>query len=159
MEVVRKITVKLVNGNKRPAHFPEEDKPGTKRHVMTIIGRVAEAKEASSLLPNGDSSPYIRFRGKFAAWNGEMGEGIEYNSGTAILPNVAGDYLAGALIGEEIQSVDFAFRIGVKKSDSPVGYDYTCEPLIQEAEDADPLKALQAKVRAAQKALPKGKAA
>ena len=154
-EVVRKITVKVVNGGNRPAPFGEDAKMGEKRHLITVMGRVGEAKDANSVLPNGDNSPYIRFKGKFLAWKGEMGQGIEYQSGVAILPNVAADFLAGSFAGEDVQSVDFAFRIGIKKSDSPVQYDYTCEPLVQEAEDADPLKAIKEKAKEAMKTLAK----
>lgn len=163
MEVVRKITVKVVNGGNRPAPFAEADPMGTKRHLITVIGRASKAEAASSQMPNGDVSEYFRFRGQFAAWKGEMGEGEEFRSGVAILPSVAADFLAGEFASDETQSVDFAFKIGIKKSDSPVQYDYTCEPLVQQAEDSDPLKAIQAKAAAAQKALAapagKGKAA
>lgn len=155
MQVVRKITVKIVNGNQRPAPFAEDVKMGEKRHIMTVVGRVSEGKEASSTLPNGDSSPYIRFKGKFAAWKGEIGEGEEFRAGVAILPNVAADFLAGEIAGDDVQSVDFAFKIGVKKADTPTSYEYYCEPVIQEAEDSDPLAALAKKAKEAQKALPK----
>lgn len=163
MEVVRKITVKIVNGGTRPDGFTAEDKTGAKRLVMTVIGRASKAEESASQLPSGEPSPYIRFKGQFAAWKGAMGEGTEFRSGAAILPNVAADFLAGSLAGEETQSVDFAFSIGVKKSDTPTGYEYYCEPLVQEAEDTDPLRAIQAKAVEAQKRLAapagKGKAA
>jgi len=159
-EVIRKITVKAVNGGNRPAPFGEDVKMGEKRHLITVMGRVGEAKDANSVLPNGDNSPYIRFKGKFLAWKGEMGDGTEFQSGVAILPNVAADFLAGSMAGDDVQSVDFAFRIGIKKADTPTSYEYYCEPLVQEAEDADPLKAIKEKAAAAVKALPKpGKAA
>lgn len=153
MQVVRKITVKEVNGAK-PAPFAESDANGTKRHIMCVVGRAAEAKDSVSILPNGDESPYLRLKGKFAAWKGEIGEGEEYRAGAAILPNVAADFLAGELSGEEVQSVDFAFRIGVKKDDkAATSYVYYCEPIIQEAEDSDPLIALAKKAQETQKAL------
>ena len=128
---------------------------GEKRHICSIVGRVNDAKDASSTLPNGDSSPYIRFKGKFAAWKGEIGQGEEFRAGVAILPNVAADFLAGEIAGEDVQSVDFAFRIGVTKADTPTSHEYYCEPIIQEAEDTDPIAALAKKAQAAQKALPK----
>jgi len=159
MEVVRKITVKVVNGGNRPAAFPEDAKMGEKRHLITVIGRASKAEEKSTTMLNGDQSEYLRFRGSFAAWKGDIGDGIEYRSGAMILPGVAADFLAGSFASEDTQSVDFAFKIGIKKSDSPVQYDYTCEPIVQDAEDSDPLKAIQAKVKEAQKVLPKGKAA
>lgn len=161
MQIVRKITVKIVNGGNRPAPFAEEIKMDEKRPILTIVGRAAGVREASSQLPDGSTSEYLRFTGTFAAWKGEMGNGDEFRSGVAILPPVAADFLAGSLAGDEVSSVDFAFVIGVKKADTPTSYEYYCEPIVQEAEESNPLKAIMEKTAAAQKALtaPKGKAA
>lgn len=152
-EVVRKITVKTVLGAK-PGPFPEDAKMGDVRHLTTVIGRADSFKEEVSYLPDGTQSPYLRFRGQFAAWKGEMGSPDDFRSAVMILPPVAADLLAGALGAENVNSVEFAYRIGVKKADTPTGYQYTCEPLIEEAEDTDPIAALMK--RAGQKALPKG---
>jgi hypothetical protein len=45
----------------------------------------------------------------------------------------------------EKKAIEFAFKIGVNKSDNPAGYEWYMEPLLTAAE-ADPLAALEAKL-------------
>ena len=130
MNIVKKITVKGVMDDKIPA--PEKGKPKALCHVF---GVVRSAKGSSTTF-----GPYIRFSGTFEAINLETGE--QFHSGTLILPGIAESLLFGACGEHPEASVEFAFEIGVKASNSPVKYDFTVKSLIDQR-GADPLKALR----------------
>lgn len=148
MKIIKKITVKTVQGKKLDP-FPAEDAIGSKRIVMTVYGRADTNTPGENTLPSGDISQYNRFKGDFIAYPGEMGEGDQTRSGTMILPDVAGDLLANLLRDENVQSVNFGFQIGIAKTETPIGYEYFAVPLIEEKADADPLAAIAKQVTAA----------
>lgn len=153
MELLKKITVKNCHG-KKLAPFDADDEIGTLRPVLTVYGRADKFEEGENTLPSGDVSSYIRFRGSFAAYAGEMGDGTEFRSGVLIMPAVAADMLAGLLIPDDVQSVNFGFVLNIKKTETPIGYEYTAQPLMEDASDTDPLAAIAKQVQAA---LPKPK--
>jgi hypothetical protein len=148
MKILKKITVKTVQG-KALTRFSEEAPLGSERIVLTVYGRADKAEAGENVLPSGDISQYTKFRGDFIAYPGNMGEGDKTRSGVMILPEVAGDLLAGSLRGEDAVSVNFGFQIGIKKTDTPIGYEYFAIPLIEEAAEADPLAAIAKQVTAA----------
>jgi len=153
MQLLKKITVKTCHGRKLQA-FEADDEIGTLRPVLTVYGRADKYEEGENTLPSGDISSYIRFRGSFAAYAGEMGEGDEFRSGVMIIPDVAAQMLSGLLSGENVQSVNFGFVLSIKKTETPIGYEYTATPLMEDASDTDPMLAIKAQVTAA---LPKPK--
>jgi len=154
MQLLKKITVKNCHG-KKLAPFDGDDAIGLLRPVLTVYGRADKFEEGENTLPSGDISQYIRFKGSFAAFAGNMGEGDEYRSGVLIMPDVAAQMLAGLLGGENVQAVNFGFVLNIKKTETPIGYEYTATPLMEDASDTDPMLAIKAQVTAA---LPKPKA-
>lgn len=148
MKLLKKITVKTCHG-KRLEQFPEAAEQGTERVVLTVYGRADKAEDGENTLPSGDISAYTKFRGDFIAFPGDMGQGDKCRSSVMILPEVAGNLLANSLRGEDAVSVNFGFIIGIKKTDTPIGYEYFATPLIEEAADADPLAAIAKQVTAA----------
>ena len=116
--------------------------------------RDIDGVKVEDTLTSGDLSSYIRFRGSFAAYAGEMGAGDEFRSGVLIIPDVAAQLLASLLAGENVTAVNFGFIISIKKTETPIGYEYTATPLMEDASDTDPMLAIKAQVTAA---LPKPK--
>ena len=148
MKLLKKITVKTVHGKKLEP-FGTDEKIGAERIVLTVYGRADKSEEGENQLPSGDISQYTKFRGDFVAYPGQMGEGDQCRSRVMILPEVAGGLLASLLESEETQAVNFGFLIGIKKTETPIGYEYFATPLIEEAADADPLAAIAKQVTAA----------
>lgn len=147
MKLLKKITVKTVHG-KRLEPFAKEDDVGTERVVMTVYGRCDSGTEGQNTLPSGDISDYVKFKGSFAAFAGEMGEGDEYRSGVCILPEVAASLLHSLIAAEDVTAVNFGFVIAIKKTETPIGYEYTATPLMEDAADTDPLAAIASQVQA-----------
>ena len=147
MKILKKITIKTAHG-KALTRFPDEAPQGTEKIVLTVYGRADNFEPGSNVLPSGDVSEYNRFKGDFTAFPGNMGEGDQVRSGVMILPEVAGDLLANLLRPEDVNAVNFGFQIGIKKTDTPIGYEYYAIPLIEEAADTDPLAALGKQVQA-----------
>ena len=156
MKILKKITVKTVHGKKLDGFAPE--KPiGESRIVLTVYGRADSNTPGENTLPSGDISQYNRFRGDFIAYPGEMGVGDKVRSGVMILPDVAGDLLANLMHDDDVQSVNLGFQIGIRKTDTPIGYEYFAIPLIEEAAEADPLAQIAKQVTAALPAPEKAK--
>jgi hypothetical protein len=153
MKLLKKLTVKTVHGKKLQAFDADAD-IGTERVVLTVFGRADKAEEGENTLPSGDISSYTKFRGAFAAYAGDMGEGDEFRSGVMIIPDVAADLLASLLAPEEVTSVNFGFLVGIKKTETPIGYEYYASPLMEDKSDTDPMEAIKQQVVAA---LPKPK--
>lgn len=154
MKLLKKLTVKTVHGKKLQA-FDTDAEIGAERVVLTVFGRADKAEQGENTLPSGDISQYVKFRGAFAAYAGAMGDGDECRSGVMIIPDVAADLLASLLAPEEVTSVNFGFLIGIKKTETPIGYEYYASPLMEDKSDTDPMEAIKQQVVAA---LPKPKA-
>lgn len=143
MKLLKKLTIAKVLG-RRVDKFNNDDPVGKERILMTVYGRADSAEQGTHTLANGDVSEYVKFRGSFAAI--EPGEdATECRSGVMILPEVAGDMLYGMVGAEGVESVNFGFNIGIRKTETTVGYEYFAEPLIEQA-DSDPLAALRSTV-------------
>jgi len=145
MKFLKKITVKTCHGKTMSSDwlFPTDAKEGTEVCVLTVVGRADKMEKGKSTLPSGDETEYVKFRGEFVAWNGEMGapEISQFRSSIVILPEVASDVLAVTMEKEDVKSANFGFRITVVKQKTAVGFAYQAEPLTQD-DEADPLAAL-----------------
>lgn len=139
-EYVKKLTMK---GIVPDLSEQEIKKPTPLAHIFGVARKFKNDRTTY-----GD---FIRFYGSFEAVN--VQDGTVQKSGSMILPPIAENLLAGGLAQEGTEAVEFAFEIGVKPSKSPVGYDYTVKPLV-ENRDTDPLAALREASQQAQKALP-----
>jgi len=135
MNILKKLNAKDILGGKiaRPA----EDDP--EKILFDVYGLARRAEVVTTAF--GDS---MKFRGDFEAVNSETGE--VFRSTVMYLPELAADMLANA-IGEGANAVEFGFRIGMKPSDSPVGYEYTIKPLV-ETRDSDALESIRGSVKA-----------
>lgn len=142
MEILKKLTVKGVNGNKAldaATLFTDKNKDGDKVQVATIYGIARDA-----LPKETDKGPYYLFKGDFGGVNTITGE--QYRSGQCILPEIAEAIVAGGIADESVTSLQFAFEVGVKKDSSAIrGYSYYVVPLV-ENNDSDPLAALAKQV-------------
>lgn len=136
MKLVSKITFKSVvgapemqtievtdeNGNKKPALR------GIEKLYMRIFGIVNDVRTVQSQY--GDS---IGFRGEIRAINLTTGE--EFNSGEVFLPAIGETYVYNAFCSasgvDGFGGLELAFDIGVKPSATPMGYEYTIAPLIE----------------------------
>lgn len=135
MKLLKKITVKGVLERKPTAALLGD---ANNFAIMTVFGTATSCKPEKHEFGDGNFSEYNRFRGNFSAVR--VSDGEEFRSGTLIMPDVAGDALAGVMadLEEGKASVQFAFFIGIKNSESPIGYEYTAEPLT-EPQEHDPL--------------------
>lgn len=139
MRLLKKITVKGVLEKKPTAALLGAVNTFA---IMTVFGTATSCKAEKHEFGDGNFSEYNRFRGNFSAVR--VSDGEEFRSGTLIMPDVAGDALAGVMMDleEGKASVQFAFFIGIKTSESPIGYEYTAEPLT-EPEEHDPLRVMR----------------
>ncbi len=136
MKLLNKVTIKNVLGKKSNAALL-----GDKQELllMTVYGSVKDSKAGVHTFGDGKESPYIKFFGDIRAVRTSDGE--LFRSRECILPNIAEGALAPVVEGldkETGESVRFAFDIGMRKSDTTVGYEFTAEPLV-ESEEHDPL--------------------
>ena len=145
MKLLKKITVKTCHGKTMSSDwlFSQDAKEGEERCVLTVVGRADKMEKGKSTLPSGDETEYVKFRGEFVAWPGEMGApGItQYRSSVLILPEVASGPLEITMSDEKITAANFGFRITVIKQKTNVGFSYQAEPLTEQ-DEADPLAAL-----------------
>jgi hypothetical protein len=105
--------------------------------IFQVYGMAHKVRRGES-----DNGPWVGLVGRFEAVRIE--DGVLYAATQCFLPEPMSSMIAEELDGGEDSpdSVQFAFEIGVKKSDSPVGYEYTTKPVI-EAGGADPLADLR----------------
>lgn len=132
-ELLKKFTIKNVTGRLAP---PKDEK----EELCTVIGRAmtAEMKETNY-------GPYVRFKGSFAAYTPD---GKEYRTSTAIFPEVWQDQLAAPFFADEPPAnLDFAVKLGIKKSDTPIGYEFYAEPVVDMDSASDPLAEIMSKAR------------
>lgn len=143
MKLVKKLTVKTVL-ERKPNAALLGDKDSF--DIMTVYGTAEKAEPGTHDFGDGNVSHFVKFRGNFAAVR--VSDGEEFRSGVLILPDVAGDVLAGVVSEDGGDAVGFAFLIQIKKADTTVGYEYGASPLT-EPEEHDPLNAMRAKLAGA----------
>lgn len=135
MRLLKKITVKGVM-EKKPSAAWLGDKDT--HDIMTVFGTATRVQHGTHEFGDGNLSEYDKFAGNFSAVRAN--DGTEFRSGVLILPDVAGGPLAGVVsqLTEGEKAIEFAFFISMKKSETPIGYEYSAEPLT-EPEEHDPL--------------------
>lgn len=140
MSFVRKITVKNIVGAVKDYVPSEKEAPVM---LVRVVGSVSRLAHGTSNF-GGEESPWVKFLGQFKAVNLLTGE--EFRAFTCLLPSIASEPLEAA-VAEADAPVEFAFDLGVRWSDTPIGYEYVCNPLI-EPDTADPLEQLTARLPA-----------
>ena len=136
MELLRKISSKTVLGD-RP------DRPKDKKTVplYTVFGIANGIATGTS-----DYGDWIKLKGSFEAVR--ISDGVVAQSGACILPEPVNSMVAAQLTqvdkdGKRVtQSVQFSFEIGVKRTETAIGYEYVTRPLVEQG-GADPLAALR----------------
>lgn len=134
--MIKKLSVKGVCGDvkKFVRDNLSDDKPSVT--CMRVVG-IAHGV-ATGTTDNGD---WTAFKGGFEATNIITGE--TFAAGRLFLPEVAESLVLAALSGDDVDSVNLAFDIGVKINEASVtGYEYFAKPLIKPAEN-DPLTQLK----------------
>ena len=146
MEYPRKISAKTVMADASQS-IRDFAKTKTPSALFQVYGHANKVRRGES-----DNGPWIGLIGTFEAVRVE--DGLVYQSAQCFLPEPMSSMIAETLDGENSpESVQFAFEVGVKKSDSPVGYEYVTKPIV-ESTGADPLADLRKQLPA----LPKPKA-
>lgn len=154
-QVIRKISARHVIANVK-YYVPKADKDGNVSKdvipLFRIFGQATGIRRGES-----DNGPFCALTGRFETVNvaadpetGEVEDKV-FASPECFLPEPMNAMIADELDRKdangkrEVQSLEFAFEVGVKAAKTSVGYEYTCTPLI-ERQGADPLLALRAKV-------------
>ena len=123
VSILRKITVRDVAGKFNARAIPEQGG----LDLIKVYGQVIDAEVKST-----DKGDYLLFSGaiKAEALTGALA-GRTFASGKLILPNVAADFLYGAVARAQGGSVEFAFKLYAELDESAAtGYVYRVEPLI-----------------------------
>ena len=89
--------------------------------LYTAYGVITGIKVGSS-----QYGEWIAFKGDFIAIN----EKHEVSSNLIFLPELATNMLEAAFRQSDADSIEFALKIGKKKSDSPIGYEYYIESVL-----------------------------
>jgi hypothetical protein len=159
MEVIKKITVKIVTGGVDIVKLVDHHKanppgsPGAVLWLMEIFGVATGFKPGETVLPDGKVSPWVKFIGQFKAMN--LAGGAVFRSGACLLPGAIPDLIFGALQNEENKSVQFGFRIGVRFDETAATkYVYVTDSLLPVKEN-DPLEMLEAGIKAPKLEAPK----
>lgn len=127
-EMLKKMSAKNVMGGR--VRLGDGD---NERDLYTIFGLANGLKNGSS-----DFGDWIALMGQFKAIR--AGDGAVFYSAKAFLPDVAQDMIVAAVKSAQEDdrnaSVEFAYVIGIRESDTATGYEYTCRPLIEQRADA-----------------------
>lgn len=132
-ELLKKINPKFVMGKKITA--PEE-----KTELYKVFGIARSVKSGE-----GDYGPWTAFLGQF-----EVIRTIDQKSFSGIklfLPEPMSTLMAEKLRMPEVSELQFAVSVNLVPSDTPIGYEYTCTPII-DADQADPLADLRNRMTA-----------
>jgi hypothetical protein len=110
--------------------------------VFGTVGRVTVGES--------NYGEFIKLLGDFRAINHQTGETIQ--TGTAILPDVIANMIYGQVEKSE-GNIEFAFRVKANAANTPTGYEFNAETLI-EAQEGGTLDRLQALAASQPLALP-----
>jgi hypothetical protein len=137
MSLLKKITAKTVLGDVKKIAFGDDKQLEKGFPAMRVLGVVRNVQTGTS-----DYGDWVKFKGSFKATNLLTGE--EFNSSALMLPEVASDLLDTAIqsVGDDFESIECAFDIGLKGADTSIGYEYTVTPLV-EMSTSDPIVALE----------------
>lgn len=118
----------------------DQDEVPATQELYTIIGLCNGLKVGESTY-----GPWTSFTGTFEAVRADNRQ--RYQSGRVFLPEPVSSMTAAQLMDAQNHdkgaTVAFAFAIGRKKAKTPVGYEFTCKPLVKLAAN-DPLASLRA---------------
>lgn len=156
-QIIRKISARHVVGNVR-AIAPRENQDGSlPRDVVPLFRVFGQASGVKS--GESDNGPWTGLTGRFEAVSlvpdpdtGEI-KGDSFTAPQCFLPEPTNSMIADELKREDangkrvVESLEFAFEVGVKAAKTSIGYEYTCVPLMERA-GADPLSALRDKIAA-----------
>lgn len=165
-QIIRKISAPRIVGNVK-AYAP---RPGTDGSIpkdviplYRVFGSGADLRAGQS-----DNGPFVALKGRFEAISlvpdpdtGEV-SGQVFVAPECFLPEPTHSILVSELSQKDadgkrvVNSLDFAFEVGVKASKNPIGYEYVCMPLMDHT-GSDPLAALRTKVAALPSVLPSAK--
>jgi hypothetical protein len=147
-ELVRKLSPKSIIGGR---FLP----PSKETVLYTVIGTTHGIKSGT-----GDNGPYVAFLGAFEAtriskYDSEKRDFVPdperktFQAGQCFVPKAVEDLLAATVLKmkEDRQgtAIEFAIQVGVKPSDTAIGYEYTIKNLVKTS-GADPLAALRSRV-------------
>ena len=139
MQFIRKISVSTIVG--------KVEKPSKPTELFTVKGFASGHQTGTSTFGDKTTS-WVKFRGTFAA---QTPDGESYGPcSNLFLPDVAAEQLVEGLDRTK-SPIGLSLRIGVKPSDTTVGYEYTVESLPD-----DSLMPLQIEATNNLKALPAG---
>lgn len=169
MALARKLSAKTITGgnvrkfmildkaNKDDPNDAGNTDPAKPRvtKLFQVWGHAYQTKRGS-----GDNGPWVSLIGRFEAVN--LSDGVISTAPQCFLPEPAASMLATQLEAHDdagkrlTESLEFAFEIGVKPTETAIGYEYVTTPIVKPG-GADPLSSLRAKIPALM-ALPKPEA-
>ena len=121
-------TAKIIGRIKRP-------ELGEYVTLYTVYGRAHDVKRG-----NSDNGPWLALVGSFEAHRED--DGRLFYATTAFIPDM-GEMLADKVsAGDGNNMVEFAVKVGIQGTDTPIGYEYVTEPLMK-ASGAEPLADLR----------------
>ena len=129
--LLKKMSAKNILGYKLKAPEHQID-------LYTIMGVVSGVKSGE-----GDYGPWTSFTGSFEAVRIDNGD--SYKSAVCFIPEPLSAMMADKFRGDDVTQLEFAIMVGYKPCDTPIGYEYTTEMLI-DADESDPLKMLRDQV-------------
>lgn len=154
-QIIRKISARHVIANVK-YFVPKADKDGNVSKdiipLYRLFGQATGVRKGES-----DNGPFAALTGRFEAVivaadpeTGEVEDKV-FASPECFLPEPMNAMIADELDRRdaqgkrEVQSMEFAFEVGIKAAKTSVGYEYTCTPLM-ERQGADPLAAMREKM-------------
>lgn len=161
-QIIRKLSAARIVGNvKAVAPRPNSD-GGIPKDIVPLFRVFGMANDVRT--GNSDNGPFTALKGRFEAVSlmpDENGETAteSFVAPECFLPEPTHSILVGELTAKDadgkrvVESLDFAFEVGVKASKNPVGYEYVCMPLMDHT-GSDPLAALRDRVKALPSVLP-----
>ena len=139
--IENKISIATVYGKIARAELYKEENGG-RLPIMRVVGVATGFKNGKTIrqLPSGEmqESEWIALTGQFAATN--LATGQVFRAGKCFLPQSATSLVHGAMQGENVKGVEFAFEVhALRDDDAATGYVYETSSLI-EPDASDPLE-------------------
>jgi len=124
MEIIGKISVKTVIGNKKIINDAISTYRGASVPIMRVVGRVTGIERGSSTY-----GEWLALKGNFQATNILNGE--IFMSGTAFLDTTYCETIEEELLKDEVSVVEIAVDVNAASSEtSQSGYIYSLRPLL-----------------------------
>ncbi|RPH75976.1 hypothetical protein EHM76_00415 [bacterium] len=161
-QVISKLSAQKIVGNVK-AYAPQQGKDGSIPKDIVPLYRIFGSANGLRV-GQSDNGPFVALLGRFEAQSmladedGVVSED-RFIAAQCFLPGPTHALLVDKLSQKDaegkrlVESLDFAFEVGVKAAKTPIGYEYVCVPLMEDT-GSDPLAALRDKVKALPSALP-----